>query len=584
MTCSRRRGAVGLLGALAIAVSLGAPSTAAPDERPAEKGRAPLVDAGSAAVEGSYIVLLDTSDELRAAQRGPAAQSSARAKQAVRESTRAEVSEARARGVKVQDVYSALGGYSARLTPAQLEELRRDPDVLLIEEDAEVSISTDQQNATWGLDRIDQRNRPLNGVYTYNLTGQGVRAYIIDTGIRTTHQQFSGRTAAGYTAINDGRGTNDCNGHGTHVAGTVGGTVHGVAKQVTLVPVRVLNCQGSGTNSGVIAGMDWVANNATRPAVANMSLGGGASSAIDSAVNRMVNAGVTVVVAAGNENQNACNTSPARAAAAITVGSTTSSDARSSFSNWGSCLDLFAPGSNITSAWYTSDSATNTISGTSMASPHVAGAAALYLQANPSASPSQVADAIVSTATTGVVTSPGSGSPNRLLYMLGLGSGGSDPGPDPEPEPEPGNVVVNGGFEQGGTGWSATSGVIGTTGYPAHSGSYKAWFNGYGRTSTDTLSQTVTVPANGRLTFWLRVVSAEGTSTAYDHLRVQVVRNGTTTTVATYSNRDQSSGYVQRSVNLASYAGQQVTLRFQGTEDYTLATSFLLDDIALSTP
>ena len=584
MTCSRRRGVIGVFGALALAASLSTPSTAAPDERPAEKGRAPLVDAGSAAVEGSYIVLLDTAAELKAAERGPAAGSAGRAKQAVREATGSKVSEARSRGVQVREVYSTVGGFSARLTPAQLEDLRRDPDVLLVEEDAEVSLSTDQQNATWGLDRIDQRNLPLNSVYTYDLTGQGVDAYVIDTGIRTTHTQFSGRTAPGYTAINDGRGTTDCNGHGTHVAGTVGGTVHGVAKQVTLVPVRVLNCQGSGTNSGVIAGMDWVAANASGPAVANMSLGGGASTATDAAVDRMVAAGLTVVVAAGNEDQNACNTSPARAPAAITVGSTTSSDARSSFSNWGSCLDLFAPGSNITSAWHTSDTATNAISGTSMASPHVAGAAALYLEANPSASPSQVSGAITSTATSGVVSSPGSGSPNRLLYTLDLGSGGSTPDPEPDPDPEPGTAIVNGGFEQGSTGWSSTSGVIGTSGYAAKSGSYKAWLNGYGRSSSDTVSQTVTVPTNGRLTFWLRVATAEGTSTAYDHLRVQVVRNGATTTVASFSNRDRSSGYVQRTVDLSAYAGQQVTVRFAGTEDSVLATSFLLDDIALTTP
>jgi serine protease len=222
----------------------------------------------------------------------------------------------------------------------------------------------------------------------------------------------------GYTAINDGRGTTDCNGHGTHVAGTVGGSVHGVAKGVTIHPVRVLGCNGSGTNSGVIAGMDWVTANRVRPAVANMSLGGGASSTTDSAVQRMVNAGVTVVVAAGNNNASACNYSPARAAAAITVGSTTNTDARSSFSNYGTCLDIFAPGSSITSAWYTSSTATNTISGTSMASPHVAGAAALYLALNPSATPAQVTTAIINASTPNKVTGAQTGSPNRLLYTL----------------------------------------------------------------------------------------------------------------------------------------------------------------------
>ena len=255
-----------------------------------------------------------------------------------------------------------------------------------------------------------------------------MKAYIIDTGILTSHSQFSGRTAAGYSAINDGRGTTDCNGHGTHVAGTVGGTTYGVAKGVTLIPVRVLDCAGSGTNAGVIAGMDWVTNNHSGASVANMSLGGGASTAVDSAIARMTSSGVTVAVAAGNENQNACNVSPARAASAITVGSTTSTDARSSFSNYGSCVDVFAPGSNITSAWYTSTSATNTISGTSMASPHVAGVAALYLQGNPTASAATVTNAITSTSTPNKVTDAGSGSPNRLLYSL-LSGGGTTPPP-----------------------------------------------------------------------------------------------------------------------------------------------------------
>jgi subtilisin family serine protease len=326
-------------------------------------------------------------------------------------------------GISPKYVYTAaLNGFAAELNQGQLNALQHNPAVSYIQQDGRVSASATQTGATWGLDRVDQRDLPLNSTYNYTPTGAGVRAYVIDTGILTTHANFGGRASAGYTAINDGRGSTDCNGHGTHVAGTIGSTTYGVAKGVSLIAVRVLDCAGSGTDAGVIAGMDWVTSNHVKPAVANMSLGGGASQAIDDAVNRMHNAGVTVVVAAGNENQNACNVSPSRAANAITVGSTTSTDARSSFSNWGSCVDVFAPGSSILSTWHTSTSATNTISGTSMASPHVAGVAALYLQGNTTATAATVANAIITTSTPNKVTSAGTGSPNRLVYSLLTGS------------------------------------------------------------------------------------------------------------------------------------------------------------------
>jgi subtilisin family serine protease len=253
-----------------------------------------------------------------------------------------------------------------------------------------------------------------------------VRVYIIDTGIRTGHGEFGGRASSGFTSITDGLGTDDCHGHGTHVSGTVGGTVYGVAKGVSLIAVRVLDCGGSGTTAGVIAGVDWVTGNHVKPAVANMSLGGGASSTLDAAVSNSVTAGVTYAIAAGNSSADACNYSPARTPTAITVGATTSTDARASYSNYGTCLDLFGPGSSITSAWNTSNTATNTISGTSMATPHVAGVAALVLQGNPAWSPAQVAGELTSNASTGKVGSPGTGSPNLLLYS---GSGGGPPPP-----------------------------------------------------------------------------------------------------------------------------------------------------------
>ncbi|MCA1778385.1 MAG: S8 family peptidase [Xanthomonadaceae bacterium] len=334
-----------------------------------------------------------------------------------------------------------LRGFVIKADKRAIASLLLDERIAFIEENGVVRAKqTTQNNATWGLDRIDQRDRPLNGTYIYDNAAPNVRAYIIDTGIRASHSQFGGRVLSGFTAINDGRGSDDCNGHGTHVAGTVGASTYGVAKSVLLVPVRVLGCQGSGTNAGVIDGMDWVAANRVLPAVANMSLGGGASTATDNAVANMRNNGVTVVVAAGNENQNACNVSPARAAASYTVGSTTNTDARSSFSNFGTCVDIFAPGSSITSAWSTSNTATNTISGTSMASPHVAGAAALYLSENPGASPAQVENFLTNNASVNKLTGINTGSPNLLLYSRLAGGGGGTTPPPSGPQ-ELGNGV-----------------------------------------------------------------------------------------------------------------------------------------------
>ena len=314
-------------------------------------------------------------------------------------------------------VFKNVGAYTADLTAAEAATLAGAPGVAAVEADAVVTTQVTQSNAPWGLDRIDQRNRPLSTTYSYARTGAGVRAYVIDTGIRFGHNDFGGRAVTGYDAV-DGGSADDCNGHGTHVASTLGGATYGVAKGVTLVGVRVLNCSGSGTTSGVVAGIDWATSNhsAGTPAVANLSLGGGASTAIDSAINRLISDGVTVVVAAGNSSASACNSSPARVPAALTVAASDRTDRFASFSNRGSCVDVIAPGVSITAAWYTSNTATATISGTSMASPHAAGAAAKVLQGSPSASPASVNGTIVSSATTGVITGVPTGTPNRLLY------------------------------------------------------------------------------------------------------------------------------------------------------------------------
>ena len=298
---------------------------------------------------------------------------------------------------------------------------------------------SDRAAASWGLDRIDQASLPLNGRITTAQNGSGVTAYVIDTGVRADHQDFGGRVASGFSSISDGNGSGDCNGHGTHVAGTVAGGNYGVAPAASIVPVRVLSCSGSGSTSGVIAGIQYAVQHhqAGTPAVANMSLGGGYSAALNAAVAAGVADGISFVVAAGNSSDNACSYSPASEPTAITVGSTTSTDGRSYFSNWGSCLDVFAPGSGITSAWYTSASATNTISGTSMASPHAAGAAALLLSTQPSATPAAVRDAMVQGGTQNVVTDP-AGSPNVLLNVA---SGVTPPAPSsPAQDTTPGNA------------------------------------------------------------------------------------------------------------------------------------------------
>ncbi|MZE79021.1 S8 family peptidase [Streptomyces xinghaiensis] len=324
-------------------------------------------------------------------------------------------------GGKLARNYSALEGFSATgLSESEAKRLAADPAVDKVVRDQKFTITGTQNNPpSWGLDRIDQTATAGDGAYTYpDSAGQGVTAYVIDTGVRVTHQDFEGRASLGYDAIDGDNSADDGHGHGTHVAGTIAGASHGVAKKAKIVAVRVLDDNGSGTTAGVVAGIDWVAENASGPSVANMSLGGGADAALDAAVRTAISSGVTFAVAAGNESRNASTGSPARVTEAITVASSTSGDQQSSFSNFGSVVDLYAPGSSITSTWNSGDSSTNTISGTSMATPHVAGAAAVYLSGHTTAGPAQVASALTGGATSGAIKNATGGTPNKLLKIV----------------------------------------------------------------------------------------------------------------------------------------------------------------------
>ena len=382
--------------ALAVFAACDNPATAPLGDAPAPGGMAPLHSAGAARIPGRYIVVLD--DEVSS----PASTS----QQMVT-----------AYGGSLHYSYgTAIKGFAATLSPEAVEQLRRNPQVKYVAEDGWSTPDATQHSATWGLDRTDQRALPLDSTFSYTSTGAGVNVYVIDSGIRTTHNEFGGRASVGTDFVGDGQNGQDCNGHGTHVAGTIAGSTYGVAKGAKVISVRIFGCTGGSPSSRTVAAIDWVTANAQKPAVVNMSLGGSLNTVTNDAVAASIASGIVYTVSAGNESIDACTKSPASAPGAITVASSTRTDARSSFSNWGSCVDLFAPGSDITSAWWNTDAATNVISGTSMAAPHVAGVAAVYMETNPTATPSAVAQAILNAGTTGVIGDV-AGSPNILLHL-----------------------------------------------------------------------------------------------------------------------------------------------------------------------
>ncbi|MDG9704562.1 S8 family peptidase [Streptomyces sp. DH37] len=409
-----RRPRIAVGAALAALVLTGTTATtasaAAPGPEPAPLGTVRGADAPNA-LDGEYIVVLKDSGDRAGGLRTAGG---------VRD--RAEELTGAFGGEADRTYASALKGFSLRATEKQARRLAADPSVAYVEAnrvergDALPAVPGVQAGPAWGLDRIDQRDLPLDASYGYDTTASNVTAYVVDSGVNIAHREFGGRASYGYDFVDGDRTAADCHGHGTHVAGIVGGAAHGVAKGVKLVAVRVLNCENSGTTEGVLAGYDWVVKNAVKPAVANVSIGGAASEAKDAAVRRMVAAGITVVVSAGNKATDACTQSPAREPSVITVASTARDDSKPSWSNHGACVDVFAPGSSIPSAGIDSDTAVKTMSGTSMSAPHVTGAAALHVSRNPAATPAAVNRVLLAAASAGRVTGPGEGSPNRLLY------------------------------------------------------------------------------------------------------------------------------------------------------------------------